>query len=127
MSVTPEQLKVIAAFVAHEVNRAYCEHLGDDSQQPWSEAPQWVRDSALAGVVAHAERSDITPAQSHSLWMAHKQAEGWAYGEIKDENEKTHPCMVPYADLPEKERLKDKLFGAVVKAMLSLEAVEVET
>lgn len=38
------------ARVAHEVNRAYCKALGDDSQEVWELAPQWQRDSAIVGV-----------------------------------------------------------------------------
>lgn len=31
------------ARVCHEVNRAYCQALGDNSQPTWEEAPQWQR------------------------------------------------------------------------------------
>jgi len=41
------------AEVCHEVNRAYREALGDTSQVSWLEAPQWQRDSAIAGVKFH--------------------------------------------------------------------------
>ncbi len=44
--MTPEQI----ARVAHEVNRAYCQALGDNSQPAWEDAPQWQRDSAMLGV-----------------------------------------------------------------------------
>lgn len=120
MSVSNEQVKVIAAMVAHEVNRAYCEHLGDDSQLPWADAPRWAKESALAGVHGHAE-VDLTPEESHALWCNHKKTDGWVYGETKDAVAKTHPCLVPYSDLPQEQQLKDKLFRAVVKAVLSIE------
>jgi hypothetical protein len=38
------------ARVCHEVNRAYCTSLGDESQLPWDSAPQWQKDSAINGV-----------------------------------------------------------------------------
>src|SRR5690606_2187974 len=41
------------ACVAHEINRAYCTALGDDSPPPWDEAPEWQRVSALEGVRFH--------------------------------------------------------------------------
>lgn len=37
------------ARVAHEVNKAYCEALGDMSQPVWEEAPEWQRASATSG------------------------------------------------------------------------------
>lgn len=59
-----------------------------------------------------------TPAQTHEQWLAHKQADGWVYGDVKDPRAKTHPCMVPYADLPPSQRAKDAIFVGVVRAVL---------
>ena len=113
-------LAEIAARVAHEVNRAYCEHIGDDTQKPWKEAEQWERDSAHMGVRVLMENPDLTPAQQHSMWVAHKKKEGWRYGKEKDEKEKAHPCIVPFDELPEEQKLKDALFQASVKAVLGV-------
>ena len=63
------------ARVAHEVNRAYCEALGDDSQLPWEDAPQWQRDSALHVVEMHLADPEAGPQASHQAWMAQKLAE----------------------------------------------------
>ncbi|WP_018865117.1 RyR domain-containing protein [Thioalkalivibrio sp. ARh3] len=104
------------ARVAHEANRAYCLSIGDDSQPTWEDAPEWQRDSAVAGVIAHLER-DLTPEESHESWMRHKAEDGWVYGEEKDPEAKTHPCMVPYEQLPEEQQAKDALFSAVVSAL----------
>jgi hypothetical protein len=59
----------------------------------------------------------------HGQWMALKEIEGWTYGPIKDEQLKTHPCMVPYADLPEHQKVKDHLFSAIVDTLKVLEIV----
>ncbi len=107
-----------AAMIAHEANRAYCVLLGDDSQVPWDEAPDWQKESALAGVAAIYKDPNLSPKASHEGWLAQKEADGWVYGETKDEEAKTHHCMVPYDELPEDQRLKDTLFGAVVRAVL---------
>ena len=107
-----------AARTAHEANRAYCKFLGDDSQQPWWGAPQWQKDSAQDGVWAIIHNREITPEESHGKWMKAKSDEGWVYGEVKDPVAKTHPCMVPYEDLPKEQQFKDALFGAVVRGVL---------
>lgn len=107
------------ARVCHEVNRAYCQALGDDSQLPWDEAPQWQRNSCLAGVRSHLENPGLTPEQSHVLWYQHKQADGWVYGAFKDQERKTHPCMVMYHELPIEQRAKDHIFRAIVHALSS--------
>ena len=42
--------------------------------------------------------------------MAHKEREGWTYGETKDAKKKTHPNLVPFYQLPIQERMKDIMF-----------------
>lgn len=109
------------ARAAHEVNRAYCQALGDTSQRPWAEAPEWQRDSARNGVRAVLSGGPShTPERSHEGWLAQKFAEGWVYGPTKDAERKTHPCCVPYAELPEAQRAKDYVFLAVVRQVASL-------
>lgn len=103
------------ARLCHELNRAYCERLGDYTQQPWDACPDWQKDSAVAGVNAAVEGA--TAEQLHQSWLDHKASEGWVYGEVKDPEAKTHPCMVPYAELPREQQVKDHLFRAAVQAM----------
>lgn len=103
------------ARICHEANRSYCETLGDYSQPPWESAPDWQKDSARAGVRLHLA-GDHGPEKSHESWMAQKVADGWTYGPVKDPAAKTHPCLVPYDQLPVEQQLKDHLFRAVVHA-----------
>lgn len=106
------------ARVTHEANRAYCRALGDESQAPWDLAPEWQRKSAINGVCFHMEHELLTNGiDSHANWMREKIADGWIYGLVKDEKAKTHPCLVPYHELPLEQRLKDTLFVAVVRAL----------
>jgi len=109
-----------AAQAAHEANRILCQALGDNSQVPWSEAPQWQKDSAIQGAMAVWDNPEITPDQQHQSWMNTKLADGWKYGPVKDAEAKTHPCMVPYSELPKDQRLKDHLFGIVVRSVLGM-------
>ena len=106
------------ARLCHEVNRGYCEALGDTSQVSWEDAPGWQRESVVAGVQNIINHPGTTPQQSHAQWMMRKVTEGWVYGPVKDAEQKTHPSMRPYGDLPAATRLKDVLFGAVVRAQM---------
>lgn len=108
--------QIDVARVAHEVNRAYCLALGDASQPAWEDAPDWMKDSANAGVSLHWH-DDHGPEASHAAWMAHKVADGWVYGPAKDAERKTHPCIVPFAELPPEQQAKDFIFRAVVHAL----------
>lgn len=105
-----------AARVCHEVNRAYCASIGDLSQVPWEQAPDWQQDSAKKGVLLHLA-GDHPPSVSHEAWAAHKLADGWTFGEVKDEAAKTHPCLVPFDDLPVEQQIKDVLFTQTVVAL----------
>lgn len=116
MSIPLEKLSHIAR-VCHEANRAYCRTLGDQSQPPWDDAPQWQRDSALNGVLFHLENPDAKPSDSHESWMRQKVEDGWTYGPVKDPEAKQHPCMVPYEELPVEQQRKDALFIAVIHAL----------
>lgn len=107
------------ARVCHEINRAYCAALGDASQVPWEDAPVWQRDSAVKGVAFHLDNPKAGPEASHESWMDQKQQDGWVYGELKDEALKTHPCMVPFYDLPREQQAKDYIFRATVHAIAS--------
>lgn len=115
------QLQDIAR-VCHEVNRVFCEGLGDTSQTSWDHAPDWQKESAVNGVRYAVEgiRSGQprTPEDMHASWYMQKLAEGWVYGPVKDAERKEHPCMVSYGNLPVEQRAKDILFSAVVKGLL---------
>lgn len=111
--MTPEQI----ARVAHEVNRYYCQALGDMSQPVWEEAPEWQRSSAINGVHFHIMNPDASPDHSHNAWLREKEAGGWKYGPVKDPEKKEHPCFVSYEQLPVEQKAKDYLFRGVVHAL----------
>ena len=114
------------AQICHEANRAYCLAIGDDSQLPWEECPDWQKESALMGVDLHASGEDHGPEVSHESWMAQKLADGWVYGEVKDAEKKEHPCIVPFADLPVEQQAKDYIFAAIVRTAVSFVESEEE-
>ena len=45
---------------------------------------------------------------AHDVWALSRIKEGWTYGEKRDDAAKTHPCLVPYNDLPESEKDYDR-------------------
>jgi len=56
-------------------------------------------------LVAEIERIAETP---HDLWAKQRLADGWTWGVQRDDSSKQHPCLVPYAELPESERAYDR-------------------
>ncbi len=108
----------LAAEAAHGANRAYCYALGDDSHVAWDHAPEWQRKSAVEGVRFILANPDAPPSSSHESWLAEKKADGWKYGAVKDADKKEHPCCVPYDELPKPQKVKDAIFGTVVRGVI---------
>ncbi|HBE41472.1 MAG TPA: hypothetical protein DDW27_09755 [Bacteroidales bacterium] len=54
----------------------------------------------------------------HIRWCWDKILNGWFYGEIKDTRKKTHPSIIPYEDLQESEKEKDRELVRLIPALL---------
>lgn len=114
---TPAEVEA-AARAAHEANRAYSK-IADPTGGPypcWRDVSDAQRASVVAGVSCVIEGA--TPRELHEKWLAYKAKEGWAFGPVKDEKSKQHPCMLPYLELPTAARVKDELFQVTVRGML---------
>ncbi len=44
----------------------------------------------------------------HEVWAQGRISQGWTYGPERSDTLKTHPCLVPYEDLPEEEKDYDR-------------------
>jgi len=44
----------------------------------------------------------------HENWAAGRIAQGWHYGQQRDDQLLQTPCLVPYSDLPEEEKQYDR-------------------
>jgi hypothetical protein len=105
------------ATACHAANRAWCASVGDFSQKEWFEAEPWQRDSAIKGVEFRINNPDAGHDAQHNSWMEEKIQDGWVFGEVKDAEKKTHPCIVPFEQLPDFQQKKDALFCAIVDAL----------
>lgn len=112
MSYTDEQI----ACVVHQANCGL-QYIQDDPSpsQPWWAETDETRQSAISGV--REARLGRTPRHLHESWCIWKKEHGWRYGPVKDPQAKTHPCLVDYGRLPEQQKIKDRLFIAIVAVM----------
>ena len=44
----------------------------------------------------------------HEVWAETRIRQGWTYGEQRNDELKTHPCLIPYEELPEEEKEYDR-------------------
>lgn len=54
----------------------------------------------------------------HIRWSWDKRLNGWIYGKIKDNRKKIHPGLLPYNELPESEKEKDRELVRLIPALL---------
>lgn len=58
---------------------------------------------------------------AHDLWAAQRLKDGWTWGAQRDDKAKKHPCLIPYADLPDSEKEYDRQAAmGTLKAILAL-------
>ena len=105
------------AKVVHELNKAYCECIGDNSQPSWEDAPEWLKKGTINGVIVHLENPDISPSATHDNWLKEKIKEGWKYGQTKNPVTKEHPCCILYEYLPTEHRAKDYIFKQAIDSL----------
>jgi len=44
----------------------------------------------------------------HKGWMEQKYRSGWSYGTLRDDNKKIHDALIPYNDLREEDKERDR-------------------
>ncbi len=67
------------------------------------------------------ELVEVLAENAHDLWAAERIQDGWTYGLHRDDAERTHPCLVPYPRLTEREQDYDRtMVMGSIRAMLAL-------
>lgn len=53
--------------------------------------------------------SQVLAENVHELWAKERLENGWKYGKERNDSLKTHPCLIPYDQLPESEKVYDQI------------------
>ena len=54
------------------------------------------------------EQVDLLAEEEHRRWCESRRRESWRHGPERDDERKLHPSLVPWAELPEEEKEKDR-------------------
>jgi len=77
----------------------------------WAEREEIFRSQFLDVIERQmSEQRSRSPEELHGSWMQAYFQMGWIYGTSHSREAKTHPDLVPYADLGQLERDKDAVF-----------------
>lgn len=105
--------------------------------EAWDELNVFLKGSNIASADHHKIRlivmrksgktkvDDILAEMEHIRWCRYHYLNHWKFGETtdgnKDSKNKIHPCLKPFADLPESNKQKDR---DGIETLLSLEGLE---
>lgn len=70
--------------------------------------PKPIDTSQVALTASILELTERLAENAHDVWAQQRLADGWTYGPTRDDNAKKHPCLVPYAQLPNAEKEYDR-------------------
>jgi len=88
--------------------------MGDYKPQPLDTSRVVLPPALLALTERLAENA-------HDNWAQERLSQGWHHGPRRDDDQKLHPCLLPYGELPESERVYDrKTAMETLKAIMSL-------
>ena len=82
--------------------------------QPIDTSDVVIPEALLALVEALAENS-------HNVWGRQRMGDDWRYGEVRDDEKRTNPLLVPYAELSYEEQEVDRQLAIeIVKMIMKL-------
>lgn len=110
-----QKLLYLLAEACHEATKVISEQILSEEKKEWKTVSSDAK-ARLINAVRRAIDDKVTdPAIAHANWITDMEKEGWQYGEEFSEENKTHPCMVEYAQLPVGQQTKDYIFISILK------------
>jgi hypothetical protein len=77
----------------------------------WHEREEAFRTQFLEVIeMMCGDNRKTSPEELHDDWVRAYENMGWVYGEVRDPIVKTHPDMVSFSDLEQREQDKDAVF-----------------
>jgi hypothetical protein len=112
--VNREQKITVIARAVYEAVCLYWELTGHASSPRWEEVSQIQ--AACRHSVKFALRNP-TPGAYHEDWRAAWHSEGWVYGPAYDSARRTSPALVPYEEVPDVDKVKDRIIVNITQAL----------
>jgi hypothetical protein len=104
--------------MGQRLDRPYAELADADKEENRAAAHRMARVLAIEGLglsndparpeAALPEGLETMAEAEHALWVTHRSENGWTWAATRDDAAKHHPSMVPYAQLSETEKDKDR-------------------
>lgn len=111
---------VAFAQITNQLTRAYREATQQESPAEWHLMAEEDQKHVIDRVRFYLTEPDITVSSLHDAWAYAQFNAGWVYGLAFNEDKKTHPMLIIYADLPLMRRVEDTLFMQTVQTLSRL-------
>jgi hypothetical protein len=83
--------------------------------------PRPIDTSAVTLTQELSDLGELLARNVHEVWAQQRMESGWRHGPEWDDDEKRHPYLVPFEELPEAEREFDRgMAMGAIKAILAL-------
>lgn len=97
----------LAQFVdAWNDSRNYLVTINFNEMETYKPTPIDVSDVTLPEDLN--ELREAIAENAHDVWAVERQAQGWTYGDARNDELKQTPCMVPYSKLEDSEKVFDR-------------------
>ncbi len=84
-------------------------------------SPDPIDTSSITLAPEIGQLTELLAENAHEHWARQRLADGWRYGPTRDDVNKLHPCLVPYDELPDKEKVYDRQTAMeTLKAIIAL-------
>jgi hypothetical protein len=107
------------------------DHQIHPNSRPWDDLPENIRDAnrmvadhfeikmravgcrlgaidEVQEITLSKDELEVLSIMEHGRWWADRALNGWRFGSTRDDAQKIHPNMVPYEDLSEADKQKDR-------------------
>ncbi len=117
IAVTSEDIDRTAQLV-YEANSVLRSLFNEPARSSWANTSEDVKDRVRSGVRTFMGSGFMaTPAEMHEQWLLHMKNTGWIYGEVEDDELKTHPNICPYSELTIEQHTKDLMFTVLIETV----------
>jgi hypothetical protein len=78
-------------------------------------------------LVFEEDQTNRMARMEHESWCRRKEKDGWRYAQEKNAAKKTNPALLPWEELPEEEREKNRAFIRGLPRLLARAGFQVES
>jgi hypothetical protein len=105
------------AEIAYALHVRSCQLFGDLTHSTYRDNEADAKARFRAGIDFHLANPKASAKAAHESWMAARTAEGWAPGAKKDIRARSHPQLVPWAEVPQHRRMQYDMIATVVRTL----------